>query len=991
MSWTRKIAYTFDHTKVSGGSDLTNFTVPIVLTAAELKTVGNSGLVTNGSGFDIAPFSDAACTTMLKFWRVKYDAAAGTWVAWVKVPTMSASVDTPVYIGYANSAITTDQQDKANAFDASTAAAYVMGDGTTLDVTDHTGNFNLTNSGGVAAAGLFGGAISTNGSSTYADRTSSTPITNYPLTLEVLHKPAALTNATLVALSATATTPIGFTLQQLSSGVARSAAGNSGIGPSTAASTIDTTNWHYQAGTFNTSTDRRLLVDGAAALTSAVAEGTRATPDNISIGATTNNSTHGLFLNALTNFVIVSSVVRSDGWLTTRDAATRGYATFASAGSPSAVVGASTIVTTQPGSSTTSGVAMGTVVFKATTDGVTVDAAFVGNCVVTLTTPSGQSGSLGGTTTVACVAGVATCTNLIPTADGPGYRLTGTMSGYAAGATNQFTVVGAVVAANQALVTALGGDAKLFTVHDPRIYANGALPSFPDTIGGAGGRAAGLTLSQGTGAAQPSVSSGKLLFDGVDDTILSAADSRLQLVGSNGTPNPIHLLVIAEATVAGPVATICANEASSSTYPYAVIEAAGSNWKARGGSDGASPSPATGSNTAGSFTSDSEIAFADGNIRALTLGKMGFQTQNNVDHTWFFIPGGKQPRMHRRVTLATSGNLKLVLGRFGSSFGTCKVSWVGCFAGDLTRDVLVAFWAFARAQFGATVTASAIPSFVLPGNSLGVGITGQVGGDPVSPVWGSGTTSPGYYCVNKVSGGRGSLRSQGLDVNDAHAFVYAAAGRNIQNVIDTFDTEIALLADGTRTGPLIVAMLEGGNTVQGLGDDAATCLARCVSLKSKCDGLAAASGQRVSLVWITDPDRGLGNTVGATDPGGLSSGFYTVKASSGGAESTNGTVMEAVNDARVASPTTYGRATFDWENLAGGHYQIGILAAKSCYNATYYNINNGQNDQTHLAPAGYQEGGEAFKAFLDSNDGILYPRVAPSSGHLGGGFLSGGL
>jgi hypothetical protein len=32
MSWTRKIAYTFDHTKVSGGSDLTNFTVPVVLT-----------------------------------------------------------------------------------------------------------------------------------------------------------------------------------------------------------------------------------------------------------------------------------------------------------------------------------------------------------------------------------------------------------------------------------------------------------------------------------------------------------------------------------------------------------------------------------------------------------------------------------------------------------------------------------------------------------------------------------------------------------------------------------------------------------------------------------------------------------------------------------------------------------------------------------------------------------------------------------------------
>jgi hypothetical protein len=976
MAWTRRIAVVIDHTKVSTATQ-TNFTIPIVVTHSELRTIANGGLVNDGTK-DAAYFSDAACTTMLKFQRVSYSPTTGVLICWVKIPSLSNAVDTTIYLGYANSSISTDQQDAVNAWDASTAAAYHFGDGTTLNLVDHLGNFTLTNVGtAAAAAGLIGGAVSTNGSTSYLQRTTSTPASAYPLTIETLMKPAAsvATSQTVVGLGLTgAGTTIGFLVQARATDAVRGQAGNTSAAPQSANGVLDTTNWHYIGAAYTSDTSRSLIVDAGAEITSAASTAPLATPDNISVGTQATNSGHNQFFNGLVNFVIVSTVARSAGWRATRQAATKGIATFSTAGSPTTVTPAS-IVQTQPASSVTSGVAMAHVVFAATTDGTTVDTSFTGNCVVTINTPAGYaSGSLGGTTTVACVAGVADCTNLIPTVDGPAYTLTGTMPGYTAVTTNPFTGVGPVVAANQAFVTAMGGDAALITANDPRILANGALTSLADVIGAIGGRAAGCTMA-GSGA---TIAAGKVSLVAANTPYYaSAADSRLDLTGGTfATPKPVWLLVIGAASSGGgggELANISSDPTSTTTYPYARARALAGTWQAAFASDGAAPSGSSTPipRTAGAFVSDTGVTATDSVIRAMAIGKMGYQSpttdqSTQVNGAWGFVPsmGGEQPRFIHRATPSTAGSCKLAFGRFGSTYIDGTLSWLGVLTGDLTLAKLKAFQAFARTQFGATIDIVAVPSLAFTGNSHVTSQTDQPGGDMQTPINTSGTTSMPYYMAHKVSG-RGSLIQQGLKLADTHAYSWGRSGKNITQVLDTFDVEVGLLADGTRTGAICVLFYDIGNAIgPGVAMTQTTYLNNLIALKAKCDALATASGLVVNLVQLPDSDRQVYyNASWPTIPTGHSS---------------EGTLRLSIGSALAASVSTYGAAVFDMAaNVAIA--AIGNFAAPSCYSTTNYNINANApfagGDSTHGAPPLYQAMGEALKTLLfDVNESLLYPR-----------------
>jgi hypothetical protein len=98
------IPLTIDSSKVSGTSDLTDFPVLISLTNTSLKTTGNCGYVQNSNGYDII-FSDATQTTRLDHEIEKYDSAAGELVAWVRVPTLSATSDTTIYLHYGHGSV----------------------------------------------------------------------------------------------------------------------------------------------------------------------------------------------------------------------------------------------------------------------------------------------------------------------------------------------------------------------------------------------------------------------------------------------------------------------------------------------------------------------------------------------------------------------------------------------------------------------------------------------------------------------------------------------------------------------------------------------------------------------------------------------------------------------------------------------------------------------------------------------------------------------
>jgi hypothetical protein len=167
---------TIDHTKV-GGSDLTNYPLLVSGVYSYLATLANGGKVTSASGYDIQFFSDSALTTPLKFEREYWVATTGEFVAWVKVPSVSASVDTVIYWAYGNAAVTTDQSDKVNVWDANYLNVYHFGNGTTLNLTDSTANaFTLSSAGGPSAtAGKVDGAINFDG---FDDNTVTTGVSS---------------------------------------------------------------------------------------------------------------------------------------------------------------------------------------------------------------------------------------------------------------------------------------------------------------------------------------------------------------------------------------------------------------------------------------------------------------------------------------------------------------------------------------------------------------------------------------------------------------------------------------------------------------------------------------------------------------------------------------------------------------------------------------------------------------------------------------------
>lgn len=134
-----KRAITIDHNFV-GSTDLTDFPVLIAGTYSYLKSAVIGGSVKNTSGYDITFYSDSNLTIPLKFERIFYDSATGQIEFYVKVTSVSGSVDTTIYMAYGNEAITTDQQDANNVWDTNYKLVHHSKDITTSTVNDSTVN-----------------------------------------------------------------------------------------------------------------------------------------------------------------------------------------------------------------------------------------------------------------------------------------------------------------------------------------------------------------------------------------------------------------------------------------------------------------------------------------------------------------------------------------------------------------------------------------------------------------------------------------------------------------------------------------------------------------------------------------------------------------------------------------------------------------------------------------------------------------------------------
>ena len=147
-TWQYRKAITIDNTKVPN-TDQTNFPVLISHTDADLKYTTSGGKVTDLEGDDII-FTSADGSTKLDHEIEKYASTTGEIIAWVKVPSLSSSVDTVLYVYYGNSSITISQEDIPGVWDDGGDNNFKMVqhlqetdiDGGAGDIYDSTGNNN---------------------------------------------------------------------------------------------------------------------------------------------------------------------------------------------------------------------------------------------------------------------------------------------------------------------------------------------------------------------------------------------------------------------------------------------------------------------------------------------------------------------------------------------------------------------------------------------------------------------------------------------------------------------------------------------------------------------------------------------------------------------------------------------------------------------------------------------------------------------------------
>ena len=147
-TWNYRKQITIDNTKVPN-TDQTNFPILINRTDADWKDTSNSGKVAQADGGDIL-FTSSDGSTKLSHEIEKYNNTTGEIQAWVKIPTLSASSDTIIYMYYGNASIA-NQWDINNVWDTNHKMVQHLQEdpsGSAPQMTDSTSNSNNGTSGG---------------------------------------------------------------------------------------------------------------------------------------------------------------------------------------------------------------------------------------------------------------------------------------------------------------------------------------------------------------------------------------------------------------------------------------------------------------------------------------------------------------------------------------------------------------------------------------------------------------------------------------------------------------------------------------------------------------------------------------------------------------------------------------------------------------------------------------------------------------------------
>ena len=145
-AWSYRTKLTIDRTKVAN-SDQTDFPVLIRSTNTAWKSAAHNGHVALDTGYDILFVADDG-VTKLNHEIEKYDPTTGELIAWVRIPTVSYTADTDVFMYYGN-ASASDQSNSIGVWTNHFGAVYHLSDSGPSTATDTTSNHDATTSGAI--------------------------------------------------------------------------------------------------------------------------------------------------------------------------------------------------------------------------------------------------------------------------------------------------------------------------------------------------------------------------------------------------------------------------------------------------------------------------------------------------------------------------------------------------------------------------------------------------------------------------------------------------------------------------------------------------------------------------------------------------------------------------------------------------------------------------------------------------------------------------
>lgn len=172
-TWGYRKQISINKDKVAGGANLSNFVMLFSVTDPDLKYTDFGGKVGKIDATDML-FTSSDGTTKLNHEIEYYSSTTGQIVAWVQVPTVSASADTQLFVYYGNAAAA-DQQAVTSTWESTYKAVWHLGQtatSTSKYILDSTSNANNASSTGAFypvpfSAGKIGGSQDFDGTDDY--------------------------------------------------------------------------------------------------------------------------------------------------------------------------------------------------------------------------------------------------------------------------------------------------------------------------------------------------------------------------------------------------------------------------------------------------------------------------------------------------------------------------------------------------------------------------------------------------------------------------------------------------------------------------------------------------------------------------------------------------------------------------------------------------------------------------------------------------------